>query len=124
MSGPFLMASEYVPVLVMFLLAAVVVVVMIGLGWLLGPRNRTPIKLETFECGNEASGSAWGRFSVKFYMTAILFIIFDVEVVFMYPWAVMFRSLGWFGFVEMLVFIGILTIGLLYVWRRGALEWE
>jgi NADH-quinone oxidoreductase subunit A len=118
------MASQYVPVLVMFALAGVVVSVMIGLGWLLGPRNRTAAKLETFECGNVPSGSAWGRFSVKFYMTAILFIVFDVEVVFMYPWAVTFRELGWFGFGEMLVFIAILTIGLVYVWRRGALEWE
>jgi NADH-quinone oxidoreductase subunit A len=118
------MASEYLPVLIMFLLAAVVVAAMIGLGWLLGPRNRTPIKLETFECGNEPSGSAWGRFSVRFYLTAILFIIFDVEVVFMYPWAVMFRTLGWFGFIEMFVFIIVLTVGLVYAWRRGALEWE
>jgi NADH-quinone oxidoreductase subunit A len=108
----------------MFALAAVVIAVFLVAGRLLGPRNRTPAKLMTFECGNDPSGSAWGRFSVKFYMTAILFIIFDVEVVFMYPWAVQFRQLGWFGFAEMAVFIAILSIGLLYVWRKGALEWE
>lgn len=118
------MAEQYVPVLIMFALGLVVVAAMILLGRLLGPHNRTATKLETFECGNPASGTAWRRFSVKFYMTAILFIIFDVEVVFMYPWAVRFRELGWFGFAEMLFFIGILTIGLLYVWRKGALEWE
>jgi NADH-quinone oxidoreductase subunit A len=118
------MAEQYLPVLVMFALAAIVVAVLIGLGWLLGPRNKTPEKLTTFECGNEPSGPAWGRFSVKFYLTAILFIVFDVEVVFMYPWAVSFRELGWFGLIEMGLFVGILTLGLLYVWRKGALEWE
>ena len=118
------MASQYLPVVIMFGLGVVVVVTFLGLGRWLGPRNRTEEKLEAFECGNEPSGSAWGRFSVKFYMTAILFIIFDVEVVFMYPWAVQFRQLGWFGFAEMLVFIGILTVGLLYVWKKGALEWD
>jgi NADH-quinone oxidoreductase subunit A len=118
------MAAQYIPVLLMFGLGLVVVLVFIGLGKLLGPRNQTPAKLAAFECGNEPTGSAWGRFSVKFYLTAILFIIFDVEVVFMYPWAVQFRQLGWFGFAEMGVFIGVLTIGLLYVWRKGALEWE
>ena len=80
--------AQYVPVLIMFALAAIVVLVLLNAGRLLGPRNRTTVKLETFECGNEPSGSAWGRFSVKFYLTAILFIVFDVEVVFMYPWAV------------------------------------
>ena len=118
------MATQYVPVIVMFALAGVVVLPFFGLGRLLGPRNPTAIKLTTFECGNEPSGSAWGRFSVKFYLTAILFIVFDVEVVFLYPWAVLFRRLGWFGFAEMAIFIAILTVGLLYVWRRGALEWE
>jgi len=108
----------------MFALSGIVLATFLGLGWALSPRNRTAAKLTNFECGNEPSGSAWGRFSVKFYLTAILFIIFDVEVVFMYPWAVLFRKLGWFGFAEMAVFIGILTIGLLYVWRRGALEWD
>lgn len=118
------MATQYLPILVMFALAGLVVAVMLTLGRLLSPYNRTVEKLKTFECGNEASGSAWGRFSVKFYMTAILFIVFDVEVVFMYPWAVLFRKLGWFGLGEMAAFIAILAIGLLYVWRKGALEWD
>ena len=121
---PSVMTVQYIPILLMFGLGLVVVLTFLGAGALLGPRNKTPTKLDTFECGNEPSGSAWGRFSVKFYLTAILFIIFDVEVVFMYPWAVQFRKLGWFGFAEMAVFIGILTIGLLYVWRKGALEWD
>jgi NADH-quinone oxidoreductase subunit A len=82
------------------------------------------VKLETFECGNEPTGPAWGRFSVKFYLTAILFIVFDVEIVFMYPWAVVFRQLGWTGFAAMAIFLGVAVIGLLYEWRKGALQWD
>lgn len=118
------MTLQYLPVAIMFALAAIVVMVMVNAGRILGPRNRTEVKMATFECGNEPSGSAWGRFSVKFYLTAILFIIFDVEVVFMYPWAVTFRKLGWFGFNAMAFFIAILAFGLLYEWRKGALEWD
>ena len=118
------MSAQYAPVLIMFALAAIVVAVLLNAGRLLGPRNRTAVKLETFECGNEPSGSAWGRFSVKFYLTAILFIVFDVEVVFLYPWAILFRRLGGFGFVEMMIFVVLLTLGLAYVWRKGALEWD
>jgi len=118
------MLAQYAPVLIMFALAAVVVMVLLNAGRLLGPRNPTPVKLETFECGNPPTGSAWGRFSVKFYLTAILFIVFDVEVVFMYPFAVVFRQLGWTGFAAMAVFLGVAVIGLLYEWRKGALQWD
>jgi NADH-quinone oxidoreductase subunit A len=115
---------QYVPVLITFVLGIVVVTVMVNAGRILGPRNPTPVKLDAFECGNEPSGPAWGRFSVKFYLTAILFIVFDVEVVFLYPWAVLFRELGWFGFNAMAIFLAVLAFGLLYEWRKGALEWE
>lgn len=118
------MAELYLPMLVTFVLVAGMVGMLVGAGQLLGPRVDNPAKGESFECGNPSSGSAWGRFSVKFYMTAILFIVFDIEVVFLYPWAVLFRRLGWFGFVEMMVFVAILGLGLLYVWRKGALEWD
>lgn len=118
------MTAKYLPVLVMFGLAAIVLAVFLALGKLLSPRNPTAVKLRTFECGNEPSGPAWGRFSVKFYLVAILFLVFDLEVVFMYPWAIRFRELGWFGLTEMGVFIAVLAVGLLYVWRKGALEWE
>jgi NADH-quinone oxidoreductase subunit A len=118
------MFEQYVPVLVLFCLAGGVVVAMVLLGQLFGPKRPNPTKSQAFECGNSPSGSAWGRFSVKFYLTAILFIIFDVEVVFLYPWAVLFRRLGWFGFGEMIVFIAVLGVALLYVWRKGALEWD
>ena len=118
------MAEQYLPVLVTFVFSATVVAIMVSLGRLLGPRLDNAEKGEAFECGNPPSGSAWGRFSVKFYLTAILFIVFDVEVVFLYPWAVLFRRLGWFGFAEMSLFVAVLGIALLYVWRKGALEWD
>ena len=115
---------QYVPILIMFALAAGLVVLMVNFGRWLGPSRTTASKYDSFECGNESTGSAWGRFSVKFYLTAILFIIFDVEVVFLYPWAVRFRELGWFGFGAMAIFLAVLAFGLLYEWRKGALEWE
>jgi NADH-quinone oxidoreductase subunit A len=118
------MRFEYVAVLASLVVAAIVPVAFLLVQWVLGPRRPSRIKGEAFECGNPASGSAWRRFSVKFYLTAILFIVFDVEVVFLYPWAIEFRSLGLVGFVEMLVFVGVLALGLAYVWRKGALEWE
>lgn len=118
------MLAQYIPVLITFALALVIVVAMVNANRLLGPRNRTATKLEAFECGNEPSGQAWGRFSVKFYLTAILFIIFDVEVVFMYPWAIVFRELGWPGFAAMAVFLFIAVVGLFYEWRKGALQWD
>ena len=117
------MLAQYIPVLITFALALIVVTVMVNINRFLSPRNLTPTKLDPFECGNESSGSAWGRFSVKFYLTAILFIVFDVEVVFLYPWAVMYRALGLFGFFEMLMFVAVLALGFVYVWRKGALEW-
>jgi NADH-quinone oxidoreductase subunit A len=115
---------QYVPVLITFALGLIVVTVMVNANRFLGPRNKTTTKLDTFECGNESSGSAWGRFSVKFYLTAILFIVFDVEVVFLYPFAVVFRALGWQGFIAMAVFLFLAVIGLLYEWRKGALQWD
>jgi NADH-quinone oxidoreductase subunit A len=118
------MALPYVAILVSFALAALVAGVLLGAGAFLRPHRPSPVKVEAFECGNPSSGPAWGRFSVKFYLTAILFIVFDVEVVFMYPWAVSFRSLGMFGFVEMALFVLVLTLGLVFVWRKGALEWD
>ena len=117
------MNLAYVAILVSFGIAALVVAVLLGAGALLRPRRPSLIKEEPFECGNPPSGPAWRRFDVKFYLTAILFIVFDVEVVFLYPWAVMFRPLGLFGFVEMAVFVLVLAVGFLYVWRKGALDW-
>jgi NADH-quinone oxidoreductase subunit A len=114
--------EQYIPVLVALIFAGGLATLMVSASSLFGPKKHTPVKDEPFECGNPASGSAWGRFSVKFYLVAILFIIFDVEVVFLYPWAVVFRQLGLFGFVEMLIFVAILAVGLLYIIKKGALE--
>jgi NADH-quinone oxidoreductase subunit A len=118
------MSAQYLPLLVTFAIAGLVVAILLTLGKVLSPKSTGPVKREAFECGNPPSGSAWGRFSVKFYLVAILFIIFDLEVVFLYPWAVVYRDLGWTGFAEMSVFLGVLTVALVYVWRKGALEWE
>jgi len=114
--------QQYIPVLIALLLAGGIATAMTFASRLLGASKHTPVKDEPFECGNPPSGSAWGRFSVKFCLAAILFIIFDVEVVFMYPWAVVFKQLGVFGFVEMLVFVLILAVGLIYIIKKGALE--
>jgi NADH-quinone oxidoreductase subunit A len=118
------MRFEYVAVLASLVVAAIIPIAFLLVQWSLGPRRPSATKGEAFECGNPASGTAWGRFSVKFYLTAILFIVFDVEVVFLYPWALEFRPLGMLGFVEMAVFVAVLALGLVYVWRKGALEWE
>jgi NADH-quinone oxidoreductase subunit A len=122
------MSSGYTvwfPIAVMLASAALVIGGMVTVNRLIGPRNPGPkVKAEAFECGNPSSGTAWGRFSVRFYLTAILFLLFDVEVVFLYPWAVELRELGVFGLVEALVFIVILLVGLIYAWQRGALDWD
>ncbi len=116
--------SEYIPVLIMLFLAAATAAGMIVATSLIGPKKKFADKMEPFECGESPIVSSKQRFSVKFYLVALFFVIFDIEAVFVYPWAVLFKNLGWFGFVEMMIFIFILTIGLIYVWRRGALEWE
>jgi NADH-quinone oxidoreductase subunit A len=86
--------------------------------------KKNPEKMLPFECGSESSGGRHVKMSVKFYLTAILFVVFDIEAVFVYPWAVQFRSLGWFGLAEMIGFLLVVVVALVYVWRKGALEWE
>ena len=116
--------SPYVSVVILWLLSAIIVGAMVSLNTLLGPRATNPVKREPFECGNAPTGPAWRRFSVRFYMTAILFILFDVEVVFLYPWAVILRQLKMFGFWEMLVYIGVVLVGFFYIWKKGVLDWS
>jgi NADH-quinone oxidoreductase subunit A len=116
--------NEYIPVLIMLFLAAATAIGMIVATSLLGPKKVFADKMEPFECGESPIVSPKLRFSVKFYLVALFFVIFDLEVVFVYPWAVLFKELGIFGFIEMMIFLFILAIGLLYVWRRGALEWD
>lgn len=116
--------APYLPIAFVLLLSLGLAVVITGLAAILGPHRPTLAKIQTFECGSEAVGSARQRFAVKFYVVALLFIVFDVEAVFLYPWAVNFRALGWFGYNVMAVFAATLVVGLIYVWKKGALNWE
>ena len=118
------MTSVYLPVFIMLAVALLVAVAMFTLTSLLGPKNMTPEKAIPYESGSMTEGGRHVRLSVKFYLTAILFVVFDIEAVFLYPWGAMFRDLGWLGLVEMVVFLTILAITLLYAWKKGALEWE
>lgn len=123
------MYDAYISMIVLAVLALIIGASILVLTSILGPSNPTESKLDTFETGNEPEGDARERFSIRFYLVAILFILFDIEVVFLFPWAVLFRDyigagMGTFVFVEMVVFVGILAGGLAYVWRKGALEWD
>jgi len=115
---------EYVPILLVFAVAAVVGGALLGIPSLIAPRRLTAVKLEPFECGKDPVALPEGRFAIKFSTIAIFFIIFDIELLFVWPWAALYRRLGWFGFVEMMVFLGILMIGFLYIWQKRGLEWE
>jgi len=117
-------AESYLPILFLFVFTLIVSGALLGLSVLLGPRRPSAIKDLPFEFGSPNIGSARERFSVKYYVTAILFLVFDIESVFIYPWAVLFKQLGWFGFFEMLAFVAFILVGLVYVLRKGALEWE
>jgi NADH-quinone oxidoreductase subunit A len=116
--------SEYIPILIMLLVSAIISITILVATTYIGPKQKFADKMEPFECGESPIVSPKLRFSVKFYLVALFFVIFDIEAVFLYPWAVLFKDMGLFGFVEMMVFIVILAVGLVYVWKRGALEWE
>lgn len=118
------MLIDYIPIFLLLTVAAILGIVMANINRFLGPRLPNEEKLSTYESGMEPIRTARERFTVRFYLIAILFILFDVEIVFMYPWAVNFLSLGWFGFVEMVIFVVILLIGYYYVIRKGALQWQ
>jgi NADH-quinone oxidoreductase subunit A len=115
---------NYFPVVLMFIVAMGFVGTTMVATHLLGPKRNSKIKLDAFECGIESKGNARIPFSIKYFLVAILFVLFDVEVIFMYPWAVLFKELGKPGFIEMLVFIGFLLVGFFYIIKRGALKWE
>jgi NADH-quinone oxidoreductase subunit A len=115
---------DYIPILMVFAAAAGVAGALIGIPLLIAPKRILPIKQEPFECGKDPVMLPEGRFAIKFSTIAIFFIIFDIELVFVWPWAAIYRQLGWFGFVEMLVFLGILMLGFLYIWKKRGLEWE
>jgi NADH-quinone oxidoreductase subunit A len=118
------MLTEYIPIAILFILAAVVAAALIGIGMIFGPRRRSFRKSSPYESGMQPIGPGTRRMNVRYYLVGVLFILFDVEIIFFYPWAVNFRALGLFGFVEMLVFVGILLVGYIYVWKKGAFEWD
>jgi NADH-quinone oxidoreductase subunit A len=118
------MYEAYLPVFLMLAVAVVFAVLIFTLTSTLGTKKMTPEKAMPYEAGSESVGANEIRLSVKFYLTAILFVVFDIEAVFLFPWASIFRDLGWFGLVEMTAFIVILAITLVYAWKKGALEWE
>ena len=118
------MLTDYLPIFIFFLVAVGFALFTIFASAIIGKRKPTPQKMLPYECGMDPIGEARKPFSVKFYIIAMLFIVFDIEAVFLYPWAVIFRDLKIFGLVEMAVFIAILLVGFVYVWKKGALEWE
>jgi NADH-quinone oxidoreductase subunit A len=116
--------SDYFPMVIQFVVALGFIVTTMVATHLLGPKRKSKIKLESFECGIESKGNARIPFSIKYFLVAILFVLFDVEVIFMYPWAVNFKELGTTGIFEMLVFMVLLLTGFYYIIRKGALKWE
>ena len=116
--------SIYFPILIQFVVAMGFVVTTIVVTHILGPKRKSKAKLDSFECGIESQGNARVPFSIKYFLVAILFVLFDVEVIFMYPWAVNFKTLGINGIIEMFLFIGLLLLGFFYIIKKGALKWE
>jgi NADH-quinone oxidoreductase subunit A len=115
---------DYLPVLIHFVLVVGLTVALLAAHALLGGSKPSPAKLEPYESGVWTIGASRERVPIRYYLIAMLFILFDIEIVFMFPWAVVFRRLGAYGLVEMLVFLGVLGVGLIYAWKRGALEWQ
>ena len=118
------MLAEYFPILLFMLVGLAVGVAPVVLGKLLGPNRPDPEKLSPYECGFEAFEDARMKFDVRYYLVAILFILFDLEIAFLFPWATVLNDIGLFGFISMMVFLGILVVGFIYEWMKGALEWE
>ena len=118
------MLSNYIPILIFMLVALVMGGAMIGIGRLLAPHKPDTQKLSPYECGFEAFEDSRMKFDVRYYLVAILFILFDLEIAFLFPWAVVLDEIGMFGFLSMMIFLAILVVGFIYEWKKGALEWE
>ncbi|MFH0812385.1 MAG: NADH-quinone oxidoreductase subunit A [Pseudomonadota bacterium] len=118
------MLKDYLPIVILMVIVFGFAGITILLSSLVGPKKKIDTKLMPYECGIDPVGSARSRYSIKFYIIAMIFILFDIEAVFLFPWAVIYRKLGFFGLVEMGVFILVLLVGFIYVWKKGALEWE
>lgn len=117
------MPSNYIPIFIFLLIAILFPVATILVAKLVRPSSPSAVKLEAYECGIEAASSSRGRYTVRFYIIAILFVVFDVETVFLFPWAVRYHQLGWFGVAEAAVFLGFLIVGYIWAYKKGALEW-
>ena len=118
------MLTEYFPILLFIIVGLVFGALLVAVGWALGPRKPDSEKLSPYECGFEAFEDARMKFDVRYYLVAILFILFDLEIAFLFPWAVTLNDIGAFGFWSMMVFLAVLVVGFLYEWKKGALEWE
>jgi NADH-quinone oxidoreductase subunit A len=118
------MLDQYLPILMFMIIGVIVGTVMMVLGFVLGPRRPGAEKLSPYECGFEAFEDARMKFDVRYYLVAILFILFDLEIAFLFPWAVVLRDVGMTGFVAMMIFLAVLVVGFIYEWKKGALEWE
>ena len=116
--------SNYLPIVIFIGLSAVIGLALMLAPFLVAFKNPDPEKVSAYECGFDAFDDARMKFDVRFYLVSILFIIFDLEVAFLFPWAVAFRDVGWFGFWSMMIFLGVLTVGFIYEWKKGALEWD
>ena len=118
------MIENYLPVLIFIIVGLAIGGIMVALGFVLGPHRPNSEKSSPYECGFEAFEDSRMKFDVRFYLVAILFIIFDLEIAFLFPWAIVLENIGWFGYIAMSIFLGILVIGFIYEWKKGALEWE
>ncbi|MDO8443024.1 MAG: NADH-quinone oxidoreductase subunit A [bacterium] len=114
----------YIPILIMIIIASLAALLFVGASHVLGERKSKIAKLSPYECGMQTVGPTRRRITIRYYIIAMLFLIFDIEIMFLYPWAVVTRSLKLFGFIEMLIFVFILFVGYVYVWKKGALEWD
>ena len=118
------MYQDFLPIAVFIFLAIILLVAPLVIQFLISPRfNKKGDKLDIYECGETPEGNAWVQFNIRFYIIALIFIIFDVEVVFLFPWAVVFKEIGILAFIEVMIFLGILIVGFVYVWRKGDLDW-
>ncbi len=118
------MLTDFGRIFIFFLIGAIFVALGLLTAWIIRPKRWYPSKLTTYECGEDPVGSSWVRFNIRFYVVALIFLIFDVEVVFLFPWALVYQKLGVFALVEMLVFLAILFVGYAYVWAKGDLDWD
>ncbi|HLB01479.1 MAG TPA: NADH-quinone oxidoreductase subunit A [Bacteroidota bacterium] len=118
------MLTDFGRVFIFFLIAGLFVAVGLVAAWALRPKRGYPGKLSSYECGEEPVGTSWVRFNIRFYVVALIFLIFEVETVFLFPWALVYKDLGMFAFVEMLIFLFILFVGYAYVWAKGDLDWD